>query len=71
MLPPTLAAAEYVELAASLEQSLPVALWKWELAEEDHKHDLAATLRAWWETYCGARPAWSVALEALDKMLPN
>jgi hypothetical protein len=67
MLPPTLAAAEHVELSPPLEHALPLAIERWGLA--DAGGDLAHTLSAWWETYLASRPPWSVALTALDKMV--
>ena len=31
--------------------------------------DISATLLAWWNTYLDTKPAWSVALAALDQMV--
>jgi hypothetical protein len=64
LVPAVLTAAEKVELVHDVERTLPAALTAWGLAE-----DLAPTLLAWWDTYCISKPAWAVALAALDAML--
>jgi hypothetical protein len=66
MLPVALAAAAEVELTPNKAPSLAEAIVAWRLAEGD---GLAETLESWWQTYQEARPAWSVALAALDRLL--
>lgn len=68
MLPVALEAAAEVELAAGGPASLAAAISAWRLADSTSK-SLAETLQAWWQTYQDGRPAWSVALAALDRML--
>lgn len=63
-LPAILTAAEKVELVHDVERLLPATLAAWELSEQ-----LAPALLAWWDTYCISKPAWAVALAALDAML--
>jgi hypothetical protein len=67
MVPPTLAAAEYVELGALNEVAVQAALRTWGLTPQGA--EAAATLLDWWETYRETRPAFEVALRALDQML--
>jgi hypothetical protein len=66
MIPPTLAAAEQVELARCDEPTLALALtaWRTSLAPE-----VAPTLLAWWTTYCDGAISWHVALAALAEMI--
>jgi hypothetical protein len=64
MLPPVLAAAEEVELARNNLETLTLALSAWRAPAVDPKK-----LVVWWETYQSARPPWTVALGALDRML--
>ncbi|MBI3838674.1 MAG: hypothetical protein HY288_12170 [Planctomycetia bacterium] len=64
MLPPVLAAAEAVELARNKVETLAAALLAWQTLTVE-----PAKLMQWWETYQAARPPWTVALGALDRML--
>lgn len=66
--PSTLAAAESVELARYDLATLALALSTWHVPVEDAP-SIAQTLDEWWQVYCESRPAWSVALAALDRML--
>lgn len=68
MLPAALEAAGEVELAPGGSASLAGAVAAWRLADSDGE-PLAETLEKWWQTYQDRRPAWSVALAALDRML--
>ncbi|MBI2826206.1 MAG: hypothetical protein HYX69_16115 [Planctomycetia bacterium] len=68
MVPPALAAAEHVELAAGDEASLRLALTAWRLAMPE-RPDAADTLAAWWRTCQESPTSWPVALAALDRML--
>ena len=71
MLPVALEAAADVELATGGPRSLAGAIAAWRLAAD--VDSVAETLARWWQTYQDSRPAWSVALAALDRMLaaPN
>ena len=72
MLPAALEAAEYVELAKNDPPTLRLALAVWGLgtaADADRAETLASTLEDWWRTFGETRPAWGVALAALDRML--
>jgi hypothetical protein len=68
MVPVTLAAAEFVELAKCDEATIHRALDAWNFALSTSA-DIAASLMTWWQTYVENRPAWLVALAALDRML--
>ncbi len=70
MLPATLAAAENVELARLDLKTVQLALSAWDI-ENHSQADLAETVLHWWETYAASRPAWNVALGALDQMLES
>jgi hypothetical protein len=67
MVPPVLAAAEYVELGALNEVALQAALRTWGMTTKGTAR--AGTLLDWWETYRETRPAFELALRALDQML--
>lgn len=73
MLPPTLAAAELVELAHADQQLLSAALDAWVLPAFPGANTSADTLAAvvwnWWRTYERTKPPWPVALAALDRLL--
>jgi len=70
MLPATLAAAERVELLRCTPETMTTALKTWRVTGPA-QIDLADLLN-WWETYESTRPAWSVALAALEQMVwPN
>jgi hypothetical protein len=66
MIPPVLAAAEDVELARFDAETIATALANW---TRDDRLSSVDTLVQWWETYESAKPAWGVALGALDRML--
>jgi hypothetical protein len=66
--PPTLAAAESVELARYGLPTLALAVTTWQVPVADPA-SIAPVLDEWWQVYCASRPAWSVALAALDRML--
>jgi hypothetical protein len=68
MIPPVLAAAEEVELARNDEPTLRLALSAWLPCTSDQA-TTSNILRDWWQTYAETRPAWSIALAALDRML--
>ncbi|HWB01106.1 MAG TPA: hypothetical protein VG713_21590 [Pirellulales bacterium] len=68
MLPPTLAAAADVELVGNdSPELLAAAIEHWRLGDAT----LAEPLASWWTTYTASRPAWHVALAALDQMVPE
>ncbi len=68
MLPPTLQASETVELSQLSPFTLAAALPAWHIDIEADK-DIAAILLDWWHTYLDTRPAWDIALAALDHMV--
>ena len=67
MLPPVLEAANYVEWVGPLAQCLPPALSVW--CKEAAPKETAQVVFNWWQTFVETRPAWSVALMALERML--
>jgi hypothetical protein len=67
MLPPTLIAAEAVELVRFAPDELKRAITAWGLAVPAGV-DAAALVLDWWQTYQQTRPPWSIALAALDQM---
>jgi hypothetical protein len=68
MVPVTLAAAQFVELAKCDEPTVHRALDAWNFAFTSAA-EIATSLMTWWRTYLESRPSWSVALSALDRML--
>lgn len=73
-LPATLRAAEELGLCAVDEKLLTEAVRLWVLSEHQESpitdaQVLAMTLNTWWETYQASRPAWRVALTALERMI--
>ena len=84
MLPPTLVAAEEMELVCYSPQTVASAIDAWGIERpetgrrqadgsgSDASKDsaLAEVVQQWWETYLDSRPAWTVALVALDHMVP-
>jgi hypothetical protein len=68
MLPVTLAAAEYVELAKLSPETVSRAINAWRLTTPPGVDGATAALH-WWQTYLETRPPWPVALAALDQML--
>ncbi len=72
MLPPTLAAAEVLELSRCDEATVELAIENWQIAVPkgmDPHSQLIPTMMDWWETYLQTRPPWELALRALAKML--
>jgi len=69
MLPPTLFAAEAVELFRFTPEMIGQAISAWRLAGPA-EIDAAAVVGQWWQIVVETRPTWSVALTALDRMLP-
>jgi hypothetical protein len=72
MLPPTLAAAEVLELSRCDEANVELAIENWQIAVPkgmDPHSQLIPTMMDWWETYLQTRPPWELALRALAKML--
>lgn len=67
MLPPVLAASTEVELTRNSGDMLARAIDAWEV-ERPPGVDLTTVIASWWETYSASRPAWSVALSALEQM---
>ena len=67
MLPVTLAAAEYVELAKLSPETIRRAIEAWRLVVPPDV-DGPATVLQWWQTYLETRPPWPIALAALDQM---
>ena len=69
MAPATLAAAADVDWTVERPDGLPQALqvWGWGATEAG---TLADIVHSWWETFLAVPTEWSVALAALDRMLP-
>ena len=68
MLPAILQASECVELSQLTPFTIGEALPAWQIEVAADK-DIAATLLAWWNTYLDTKPAWGIALAALDQMV--
>jgi hypothetical protein len=68
MLPAVLQASESVELSQLTPFTIAEALPAWQIEVAADK-DIAATLLAWWNTYLDTKPAWDIALAALDQMI--
>ena len=69
MVPAVLSAAEELDLARCDSQTLQTALETWHLNGPENA-DLSEVVLQWWTTYVESRPAWNVALTALDRMVP-
>jgi hypothetical protein len=67
VLPAALQAAQHVELGEYSPEQLKRAIDAWHLRKLPDL-DVAALVAEWWETYQQDRPAWPVALTALDRM---
>jgi hypothetical protein len=67
MLPATLQAAETVELVRWSPDLVQQAISRWQLLVPADV-DAPQLLLDWWETYQQSRPAFAVALHALDEM---
>ncbi|MCC9604484.1 hypothetical protein LOC68_27810 [Blastopirellula sp. JC732] len=70
VLPPILASAEYVELTQFNEANVKLACETWRFPQGVGL-DLAGTALTWWNTYQQSKPPWPVALQALDRMVPE
>jgi hypothetical protein len=72
VVPPVLAAAEYVELASFSVETLRQALTAWRVVgvevSDPELSALADTLFNWWHTYQEGSTPWAVALAALEQM---
>ncbi|MEX0818204.1 MAG: hypothetical protein WD070_01385 [Pirellulaceae bacterium] len=68
MLPATLQASETVELSQLSPFTMAAALSAWQI-QVAADNDIEATLLDWWHTYLDTRPAWDIALAALDQMI--
>ena len=68
MLPATLQASETVELSQLTPFTIAEALPAWQIDIAADK-DIAVTLFDWWHTYLETKPAWDIALAALDQMI--
>jgi hypothetical protein len=68
ILPPTLQAAEVVELCRFSPETVQRAIEVWNIDVADPM-STADMVCQWWDIYTRGRPRWSVALAALDKML--
>ena len=68
MLPAVLTAAQEVELARCDPQTVARAVTAW-CIDAPPDVNLADVVVPWWQTYVDSRPAWNVALVALDRML--
>jgi hypothetical protein len=69
LLPPVLAAAEFVELAHLHESTLAQAITTWRIPIAADPAATATTLLTWWHTLQDSATPWPVALAALDQML--
>lgn len=70
LLPPTLAAAEAVELAVYSRATIAAAVQAWHIPVADPQAT-AEVLDNWWTTYLHASPEWPVAMAALGQMQPG
>jgi len=68
MLAVSLAAAEKAELSRCDLTTIKTALNAWQI-EVRKANETAGVVLQWWETYLSSRPAWTVALRALDEMI--
>ena len=68
MIPSVLAAAQQYSLVPQGPLPIERAVEAWR-PTEIVTAELADSIRAWWETYEASRPAWNVALSALNEML--
>ena len=66
MLPPTLTAAETVELGSYSIDNLKNALASWGMDDE-----VADKLNDWWQAFLISKPEWPIALTGLDRMMPK
>jgi hypothetical protein len=68
MLPPALTAAQSADLARCDRPTVQRSLASW-IVDKPPEPELADMLLSWWDTYTASRPAWHVAISALDRML--
>ncbi len=66
LIPPTLEAAEELELVTAVPALWSTAFQAWGVGADP---SLAETVRVWWATYRETRPRWGTALTALEQML--
>ncbi len=66
--PAAIQAGEAVELSQLTPFTIVAALPAWRIDVAADK-DIAATLLDWWHTYLSTKPAWDIALAALDHMI--
>jgi hypothetical protein len=71
LLPPTLAAAREIEIIASRDDLLLVALGAWHVGDNANRTSRARALADWWAAYEANPPAWPVAIAALDALLAS
>jgi hypothetical protein len=69
LVPAALLAAQDVELSRYDIPTLTLALSVWNMSAT--ADSAAQRLDDWWQIYSERRPAWSLALAALDRMLVN
>jgi hypothetical protein len=69
MVAPTLAAGAEVELCIADEANLARALATWRVVAPENIEGYTASVWQWWQTYQESPPRWSVALQALDRLL--
>ncbi|EAQ77590.1 hypothetical protein [Blastopirellula marina] len=69
-LPAILTAGEHVELTKFNPDTLILACELWRFPQGP-QIDLPSTAMRWWETYQQSRAPWAVALQALDRMVPE
>jgi hypothetical protein len=69
MIAPTLAAAEFVELAAFDLSTMSLALHAWQGVKPEVADDLAVILDRWWRTYSENRVPWAEAIATLERMV--
>lgn len=70
MIPPTLRAAEELELCSYSQEIVMRAIEVWHSDVAGAQTNvLAEILVTWWETYESSRPTWNIALTGLDRML--
>jgi hypothetical protein len=68
MIPPALAAAQHVELAALDDEHVRLAIEAWHVQVPSEVEPVDVVMR-WWEAFEQAQPPFEVAFKALDRML--
>lgn len=69
LLPPTLAAAQEIEIAPANGELMLRALDAWHVGDSASRISCATVLADWWSAYEQNPPEWPVAIEALDALL--